>query len=87
MKKSFLALEHLNLNQLIVSGGVGANKKLREKLIKLSLKNNFKVSFPAFEFCTDNGAMIALAGALRYHLSAKNDFKYTVKPRWRLSEI
>jgi N6-L-threonylcarbamoyladenine synthase len=87
VKKSFLALEHLNLNQLIVSGGVGANKKLREKLIKLSLKNNFKVSFPAFEFCTDNGAMIALAGALRYHLSAKNDFKYTVKPRWRLSEI
>ena len=87
VKKSYLALEHLNLNQLIVSGGVGANKKLREKLIQLSLKNNFKVSFPAFEFCTDNGAMIALAGALRYHLSAKNDFKYTVKPRWRLSEI
>ena len=87
VKKSFLALEHLNLNQLVVSGGVGANKKLREKLTQISSKNNFKVFFPAFEFCTDNGAMIALAGALRYHLSAKNDFKYTVKPRWRLSEI
>jgi len=87
VKKSFLALEHLNLNQLVVSGGVGANKKLRKKLTQLSSKNNFKVFFPAFEFCTDNGAMIALAGALRYHLSAKNDFKYTVKPRWRLSEI
>jgi N6-L-threonylcarbamoyladenine synthase len=87
VKKSFLALEHLNLNQLVVSGGVGANKQLRKKLTQLSSKNNFKVFFPAFEFCTDNGAMIALAGALRYHLSAKNDFKYTVKPRWRLSEI
>jgi len=87
VKKSFLALEHLNLNQLVVSGGVGANKQLRKKLTLLSSKKNFKVFFPAFEFCTDNGAMIALAGALRYHLSAKNDFKYTVKPRWRLSEI
>ena len=87
VKKSFSALEHLNLNQLVVSGGVGANKQLRKKLTHLSSKNNFKVFFPAFEFCTDNGAMIALAGALRYHLSAKNDFKYTVKPRWRLSEI
>ena len=87
VKKSFSALEHLNLNQLVVSGGVGANKQLRKKLTQLSSKNNFKVFFPAFEFCTDNGAMIALAGALRYHLSAKNDFKYTVKPRWRLSEI
>jgi len=87
VKKSYLALEHLNLNQLVVSGGVGANKQLRKKLTQLSSKNNFKVFFPAFEFCTDNGAMIALAGALRYHLSAKNDFKYTVKPRWRLSEI
>ena len=87
VKKSYLALEHLNLNQLVVSGGVGANKQLRKKLTQLSSKNNFKVFFPAIEFCTDNGAMIALAGALRYHLSAKNDFKYTVKPRWRLSEI
>ncbi|MDC0423577.1 tRNA (adenosine(37)-N6)-threonylcarbamoyltransferase complex transferase subunit TsaD [Methylophilaceae bacterium] len=87
VKKSFLALKHLNLDQLVVSGGVGANKQLRKKLTQLSLKNNFKVFFPAFEFCTDNGAMIALAGSLRYHLSAKNDFNYTVKPRWRLSEI
>ena len=87
VKKSFLALKHLNLNQLVVSGGVGANKQLRKKLTQLSSKNNFTVFFPAFEFCTDNGAMIALARALRYHLSAKNDFKYTVKPRWRLSEI
>ena len=87
VKKSFLALKHLNLDQLVVSGGVGANKQLRKKLTQLSLKNNFKVFFPAFEFCTDNGAMIALAGALRYHLSAKTDFNYTVKPRWRLSEI
>ncbi|MDA9211414.1 tRNA (adenosine(37)-N6)-threonylcarbamoyltransferase complex transferase subunit TsaD, partial [Methylophilaceae bacterium] len=48
---------------------------------------NFKVYFPKLEFCTDNGAMIALAGALRTKLSCKNDYKFSVKPRWKLSEI
>ena len=87
VKKSLLALENLNLDQLVVSGGVGANKQLRQKLIQQSKDKNFKVFFPALEFCTDNGAMIALAGALRYHLSAKNDYMFTVNPRWRLSEL
>ncbi|NQW35307.1 MAG: tRNA (adenosine(37)-N6)-threonylcarbamoyltransferase complex transferase subunit TsaD [Methylophilales bacterium] len=87
VKKSLLALENLNLDQLVVSGGVGANKQLRQKLIQQSKDKNFKVFFPALEFCTDNGAMIALAGALRHHLSAKNDYKFTVNPRWRLSEL
>ncbi len=87
VKKSLLALENLNLDQLVVSGGVGANKQLRQKLIQQSKDKNFKVFFPALEFCTDNGAMIALAGALRHHLSAKNDYMFTVNPRWRLSEL
>ena len=72
---------------IVVSGGVGANKKLREKFKFHSTNENFKVYFPKLEFCTDNGAMIALAGALRTKLSCKNDYKFSVKPRWKLSEI
>ena len=85
--KTLKAMNSLNLNQIVVSGGVGANKQLREKLTKLSQEDNFKLFFPSLEFCTDNGAMIALAGYLRYALSEKKDYRFTVMPRWRLTEI
>ena len=65
---------------------MGANKKLREKLLFHEKTENFRVYFPKLEFCTDNGAMIALAGALRAHLSSKKDYKFSVRPRWKLSE-
>ena len=85
--KTLKAMNSLNLNQIVVSGGVGANKQLREKLTKLSQEDNFQLFFPSLEFCTDNGAMIALAGYLRYALSEKKDYRFTVMPRWRLTEI
>ena len=85
--KTVKAMNSLNLNQIVVSGGVGANKQLREKLTKLSQEDNFQLFFPSLEFCTDNGAMIALAGYLRYALSEKKDYRFTVMPRWRLTEI
>ena len=85
--KTLKAMTSLNLKQVVVSGGVGANKQLREKLTASSLKNNFELFFPSLEFCTDNGAMIALAGCMRYSLSEKRDYHFTVKPRWRLNEI
>ena len=85
--KTLKAMDSLNLNQIVVSGGVGANKQLREKLTNSSQKNNFQLFFPSLEFCTDNGAMIALAGYLRYSLSKKKDYRFTVMPRWRLTEI
>jgi N6-L-threonylcarbamoyladenine synthase len=85
--KTLKAMNSLNLNQIVVSGGVGANKQLREKLTKSSQKNNFQLFFPSLEFCTDNGAMIALAGYLRHSLSEKKDYRFTVMPRWRLTEI
>ena len=85
--KSVNAMNHLNLDQIVVSGGVGANKQLREKLVASSKKNNYQVFFPSLEFCTDNGAMIALAGSLRYQLSQKTDYRFNVIPRWRLNEI
>ena len=87
VKKSIKALKITNYKNIIVSGGVGANKKLREKLVLHSKCENFKTYFPKLEFCTDNGAMIALAGALRSHLSSKKDYKFLVQPRWKLSEI
>tara|TARA_B100001057_G_scaffold217305_1_gene217530 strand:+ start:2273 stop:3277 length:1005 start_codon:yes stop_codon:yes gene_type:complete len=85
--KTLKAMDSLNLNQIVVSGGVGANKQLREKLTKSSQKNNFQLFFPSLEFCTDNGAMISLAGYLRHSLSEKKDYRFTVMPRWRLTEI
>jgi len=87
VKKSIKALKKTGYKSIVVSGGVGANKKLREKLILHSKSENFKAYFPKLEFCTDNGAMIALAGSLRAHLSSKNNYKFSVQPRWKLSEI
>ena len=87
VKKSIKALKQTGYKKIVVSGGVGANKRLREKLRFHSKNQNFKVYFPKLEFCTDNGAMIALAGALRAHLSSKKNYKFSVQPRWKLSEI
>jgi N6-L-threonylcarbamoyladenine synthase len=63
--KSLYALEQTGLNQLVVAGGVGANRRLRERLDRAAAEQGYSVFYPEFEFCTDNGAMIALAGALR----------------------
>ena len=87
VKKSIKALKQTGYKNIVVSGGVGANKQLREKLKLQSKNENFKAFFPKLEFCTDNGAMIALAGALRTHLSSKKNYKFSVQPRWKLSEI
>lgn len=88
VKKTISAIEYVNLDQLIISGGVGANKQLREKFKLASEKHKFDLFFPSLKFCTDNGAMIALAGALRYHLPKNNkNNHYQIKPRWRLTDI
>jgi N6-L-threonylcarbamoyladenine synthase len=63
--KSLYALEQTGLDQLVVAGGVGANRRLRERLDRETAEQGCSVFYPEFEFCTDNGAMIALAGALR----------------------
>ncbi len=63
--KSLYALEQTGLNQLVVAGGVGANRRLRERLDRAATEEGYSVFYPEYEFCTDNGAMIALAGALR----------------------
>jgi N6-L-threonylcarbamoyladenine synthase len=88
VSKSLGALEQSSLERLVVAGGVGANRVLREKLTEAAARNGYTVYYPALEFCTDNGAMIAFAGAQRLAKSEHNDvLRFTVRPRWDLEEL
>lgn len=86
--KALAALDQTELNQLVVAGGVGANRLLRSRLDKAIGKRGGKVFYPDLEFCTDNGAMIAFAGAMRLQQQApQRDYRFNVKPRWDLQEL
>ena len=80
------ALQETDTKRLVVAGGVGANKLLREQLVLMTKKFGAEVFYPRIEFCTDNGAMIAYAGMQRLH-QANNDLSFQVKPRWSLEEL
>lgn len=84
--KSQRALNATDCKRLVVAGGVGANLRLREQLTKMTEQENYKVYYPRIEFCTDNGAMIALTGSYRMH-QATTDLAFQVKPRWSLEEM
>lgn len=86
VKKSLAALKQSGIKRLVVSGGVSANLTLRQKLDSLTQKHNFEVFYPPLELCTDNGAMIALAGAYRL-ANQKFNYSFTVRPRWDLTKI
>lgn len=77
------ALEQAGRKRLVVAGGVGANRRLREKLKEL----NAEVYFPRLAFCTDNGAMIAYAGALRLQAGTSETAVINARPRWALTEL
>ncbi|MCC2956619.1 tRNA (adenosine(37)-N6)-threonylcarbamoyltransferase complex transferase subunit TsaD [Massilia sp. IC2-477] len=84
------ALKHTGLKRLVIAGGVGANRQLRESLNAAAAKRKFKVYYPELEFCTDNGAMIAFAGAMRLERKpelAQRDYAFNVRPRWPLDEL
>ena len=89
IKKSMRAIKQSGLKRLVVAGGVGANRELRRQLNALAEKAKITVYYPELEFCTDNGAMIALAGALRFQagLSSKAAGAFAVRPRWPLAEL
>jgi N6-L-threonylcarbamoyladenine synthase len=88
VSKSLSALKQTGLNQLVVAGGVGANQLLRSRLSDNINKHSGNVFYPDLEFCTDNGAMIAFAGAMRLlHQPALRDYRFNVKPRWDLQEL
>jgi len=82
--KSLSALERTGRNRLVVAGGVGANRQLRERLRGESEARGFELYFPPLDLCTDNGAMIALAGALRIG-DGRPAGAFSVKPRWALT--
>ena len=71
---------------LIVAGGVAANKSIRENLTKLSAELNFKTIFPDIKFCGDNAAMIAWAGIRRFEKNLLDDIGISAKSRWPLDE-
>ena len=80
------AMSGTGLRSVVVAGGVGANTALRQALDTAGMKNDFSVHYPAIEYCTDNGAMIALAGALRLqrHPNEIRARGFDVRPRWDL---
>ncbi|MER2516123.1 tRNA (adenosine(37)-N6)-threonylcarbamoyltransferase complex transferase subunit TsaD [Candidatus Accumulibacter phosphatis] len=92
VSKALRAVALSGLKQLVVAGGVGANRELRRQLDARAGKAGIAVFYPELEFCTDNGAMIALAGALRLQ-SANSDMAgkvagaFAVRPRWPLHGV
>lgn len=77
------ALEQTGRKQLIVAGGVGANQRLRQRLQQLPAN----IAFPRLSFCTDNGAMIAYAGAVRLRAGLTEPAVIQARPRWALTEL
>ncbi len=85
--KSVSAITREGLDQLVVAGGVGANRQLREAMSAKAEREGFEVFYPPLDLCTDNGAMIAFAGALRLATGAPADTGFTVRARWDLEEL
>jgi N6-L-threonylcarbamoyladenine synthase len=81
------ALLATGLRSLIVAGGVGANLRLRRVLQEQATRHGWQLAFPRPEFCTDNGAMIAFAGALRLVAGQQQSLAVTVQPRWPLEDL
>lgn len=81
------ALAQTGHRRLIVAGGVGANARLRQRLAGLAERRRVRVCFPPPELCTDNGAMIAFAGALRLAAGLHETAQIEVHPRWDMAEL
>ncbi len=89
VKKSLAALRRTGLQRLVVAGGVGANRQLRAQLDEAARRRGWRVYYPEPELCTDNGAMIAFAGALRLAAGQRADSagEIRIRPRWPLAEL
>jgi len=81
------ALKQQHCNQLVIAGGVGANLRLREQLGEMLTQLGGELFYPAIEFCTDNGAMIALAGCLRLQAGESQALTIDARARWSMQEL
>ncbi len=84
--KCLQALDREGLDRLVVAGGVGANARLRERISTEATERGARVYFPPPRLCTDNGAMIAFAAALKYPEGATGEAGFEVRPRWDLAQ-
>ena len=88
LKKTLKAVEEFNIKNIVIGGGVSANKRLREKFKTLEDKYNIKVYFPPLNLCTDNGLMVAYTGFKRYSLTKKTiDLTFEPKARIRMDKF
>lgn len=90
VKKSLRALEQNGMKRLVLAGGVGANRALREQLAASLRTKGAVVHYPQAEWCTDNGAMIAMAAGMRIQSGieqARASYAFDVLPRWPLAQI
>jgi N6-L-threonylcarbamoyladenine synthase len=90
VKKSLLALKNTGLKRLVVAGGVGANSLLRQQLNAAGAKRGVRVHYPELSLCTDNGAMIAMAAAMRLQrgmAQLQPGGGFEVRPRWALGSL
>ena len=90
VKKTLRAAREHGLKRIVVAGGVGANRQLRDGLNAEGKKRGLRVYYPDLQFCTDNGAMIAFAGAMRLQADpaqVQDGYGYGVTPRWDLEDI
>ncbi len=88
--KSMSALKQAGMKRLVVAGGVGANRHLRERLNAACAKAGVRVHYPELHLCTDNGAMIAMAAAMRLQAGAEDAstcYAFDVKPRWAIDSL
>jgi N6-L-threonylcarbamoyladenine synthase len=87
--KALAALRQTGMQSLVVAGGVGANRRLRERLNEAAQGRGYRVHYPELSFCSDNGAMIALAAGLRFAAGepGHRDGRFAVRPRWPLAEL
>ncbi|MEF7615569.1 tRNA (adenosine(37)-N6)-threonylcarbamoyltransferase complex transferase subunit TsaD [Aquincola sp. MAHUQ-54] len=89
VRKSMRAVRDAGTRRLVVAGGVGANSELRAQLGAACRKERVRVHYPELALCTDNGAMIAMAAAMRLRsgrAQPAHDYAFDVRPRWALAE-
>jgi N6-L-threonylcarbamoyladenine synthase len=93
LKKSLAALRQTGMTRLVVAGGVGANRHLREQLNAACARLRVRVHYPELHLCTDNGAMIAMAAAMRLQAETQEGsalstrYSFDIRPRWPLAEL